>query len=342
MLSQARGVKCNNIVMSDTLPKILQEIHSVKTATELSNKLGGFESRISAILSTQPDQKNYYLNHTGRELYRKLQYYGLQGQISYSFDSGFRPNLPDWTPADISTQSWYDTSDSSTLTITNSIVEQIDDKSGNSIDLIAASLSTNNHTLVSSGLNGLDVVSLDGDDRYNPSAGNNISIPDGNLQVFVLTQVDEVDSANDSIIAMAGGTINWQLQAKDGTAFKAQVNSQAGVTPASSTDFSGNYHIFNAFFDWGNTIIRSYVDGKVEGSATYSDQLSSSLSLRVYTNRGNNQMPVGKIAEIILCHDVTDSTREKIEGYLAHKWGLESNLPGTHLYKTVSPFIFDI
>lgn len=340
MLSQARGAECNNIVMSDSLPKILQEIHSVKTATELTNKLSGFESRVSAILGAQPDQKNYYLNHTGRELYRKLQYYGLQGQISYSFDSGFRPNLPDWTPADISTQSWYDVSDNSTLTITDSIVEQIDDKSGNNLHLAANSSSTKGHTLISSDLNGLNTVSLDGDDRYN--ASSSYSIPDGNLQAFIVAYPDIIDSANDSVLASAGVTPNWQFNAASNSEFKAQVNSQAGATTPSSIDFSGNYHIFNAFFDWDNTVIKSYVDGSVVGSVAYSLQLSTAQSLRVYTNRGNSSMPSGKIAEIILCNDVTDSTREKIEGYLAHKWGLESNLPGTHLYKTVSPFIFDI
>lgn len=502
MLSQVSEDSVYYLCMPDTLPKLLQEIHSVRTPSELNTRFPDFQSRIATILFEHPSEENYYVNHTGRELFRKLYNYGLDHLITDSYDSGFRPILDSgiqtftvtvngvngtetgggeiligstinitatpndlyqfdsWTVvgpgqigsttsanttftvgagdvtitanysivaaplltgsftdpnvlltasvvngtatyqfqrstssdfssdlttiqntssntcsdslnstgiyyyrvrsvsgstqtswsntesfnislADVSsitsTIGWYDTSDSSTLTITNSIVEQIDDKSGNSIDLIAASLSIKNHTLVTSGLNGLNTVSLDGDDRYNPAAGDNVSIPNGNLQAFVLTQVDEVDSANDSIISMAGGTTNFQLMAADSTAFKALVNSQAGVTSASSTNFVGSYHIFNAFFDWGNTVIRSYVDGKVEGSATYSSQLSSPLALRIYTNRGNSSMPAGKIAEIILCHDVSDTVREKIEGYLAHKWGLESNLPTNHTYKSQAP-----
>jgi hypothetical protein len=340
MLSQVRGDKCNNIVMPDSLPKILQEIHAVSTGTELSSDLSGFESRISAILSAQPDQKNYYLNHTGRELYRKLYYYGLQGEISYSFDSGFRPFLPQWTPAAISTQSWYDVSDSSTLTITNSIVEEIRDKSGNNLNLTANSASDKGHALISSDLNGLDTVYIDGDDGYN--ANTSYSVAAGNLQAFILTKVETVDNFNDSILASAGTIPNWQLNAASANQFRAQVNSQGGSTPAASADFSSNYRIFNAFFDWDNKVIKSYVDSVVVGSATYSTQLSSNQLLRVYTNRGNSVMPEGKIAEIILCNDVSDTIREKIEGYLAHKWGLQSNLPDTHLYKRVPPFIFDI
>jgi hypothetical protein len=45
---------------------------------------------------------------------------------------------------------------------------------------------------------------------------------------------------------------------------------------------------------------------------------------------------IGDIAEIVLTvNDDTDN--EKIEGYLAHKWGLESLLPSTHTYKNAAP-----
>jgi hypothetical protein len=29
--------------------------------------------------------------------------------------------------------------------------------------------------------------------------------------------------------------------------------------------------------------------------------------------------------------------RQKVEGYLAHKWGLTANLPGDHPYKIAAP-----
>lgn len=244
-----------------------------------------------------------------------------------------------WTPSSMTTSAWYDVSDGNTLTIESSVVTKINDKSGNDIHLNAANhQGTNTHTLTSNALNGLSVVALDGDDRYNPSV--NISVPDGNLQTFVLAQVDEVDSANDSIIAMAGNAPNWQLQASSATDFKASLNSQAGVTSGSSTNFEGGYHIFNAFFDWGNTTMRSYVDGTVEGSATPTGKLGGPFALRVFTNRGNAEMPKGKLAEIVICLDVSDTVREKIEGYLAHKWGLESNLPTDHTYKSSAPIQF--
>ena len=32
-----------------------------------------------------------------------------------------------------------------------------------------------------------------------------------------------------------------------------------------------------------------------------------------------------------------DATRQKVEGYLAHKWGLSGNLPSNHPYKIGHP-----
>jgi hypothetical protein len=45
----------------------------------------------------------------------------------------------------------------------------------------------------------------------------------------------------------------------------------------------------------------------------------------------------GKIGEIVVMDSVSSTDREKMEGYLAHKWGLTSNLPSDHPYKTLWP-----
>jgi hypothetical protein len=46
----------------------------------------------------------------------------------------------------------------------------------------------------------------------------------------------------------------------------------------------------------------------------------------------------GYISEIIIYNaSLTTTQRQKIEGYLAWKWGLESTLPGGHPYKTAAP-----
>ena len=46
----------------------------------------------------------------------------------------------------------------------------------------------------------------------------------------------------------------------------------------------------------------------------------------------------GDIAEILVGGSTLDTNqRQKIEGYLAHKYGLTGNLPSDHPYKTAAP-----
>jgi hexokinase len=46
----------------------------------------------------------------------------------------------------------------------------------------------------------------------------------------------------------------------------------------------------------------------------------------------------GYIAEVAIYNNVLSTgDRQKIEGYLAWKWGLQGNLPAGHPYKTISP-----
>jgi len=55
----------------------------------------------------------------------------------------------------------------------------------------------------------------------------------------------------------------------------------------------------------------------------------------------NNTIDVpfsGVIYEFVFCPTaLSENDRQKVEGYLAHKWGLEANLPSDHPYKSTAP-----
>ena len=73
-----------------------------------------------------------------------------------------------------------------------------------------------------------------------------------------------------------------------------------------------------------------HVDGTNKGSST------SSLTPDGFTKVGNDM--AGSIAEVV-AYDraLSDGVRQKLEGYLAHKWGLVSALPSAHNYKNTKP-----
>lgn len=76
-----------------SLQEILNRIHSTRSPNELNSKLNSFKQEINTELSGGDSfHENYYKNHTGRELFKKLNNFGLKPLIPTSYDSGFRPN----------------------------------------------------------------------------------------------------------------------------------------------------------------------------------------------------------------------------------------------------------
>ena len=62
------------------------------------------------------------------------------------------------------------------------------------------------------------------------------------------------------------------------------------------------------------------------------------LGMRVGDTYAGSQNWPGYIGEVVIYGvALTDTQRQKIEGYLAWKWGLQSSLPPGHPYKTAAP-----
>jgi hypothetical protein len=78
-----------------TLQELNNEIHIIRTPDEMAFRLDTLKTYIRniLILGYIHDQE-YFRNHTGRELIRKLYYFGMESEIpaiTSSYDSGFRP-----------------------------------------------------------------------------------------------------------------------------------------------------------------------------------------------------------------------------------------------------------
>jgi hypothetical protein len=60
--------------------------------------------------------------------------------------------------------------------------------------------------------------------------------------------------------------------------------------------------------------------------------------LRLGARQGGSLFLNGDIAEVVLCNNSLSATdRQKVEGYLAHKYGVQGNLPAGHPYKSAAP-----
>jgi hypothetical protein len=122
----------------------------------------------------------------------------------------------------------------------------------------------------------------------------------------------------------------------------ALYNSQAYGYGKTNADLSGA----NQFgFTWTST--GNVFSGRVNGSSDIGTVSSAGgwtttfapADFSAIGARHDGSLPFpGRIAEIIVMTTLpTSDDIEKIEGYLAHKWGTTGALPAGHPYKSVAP-----
>jgi hypothetical protein len=126
-----------------------------------------------------------------------------------------------------------------------------------------------------------------------------------------------------------------------------RISSTIGDKEAFSTTFgsSNTWRILGVFFNKAGNQIGARLNGANAFTPVndYDNSLTPNLDLRIMRNRTSVRMS-GKMAEFFSVADIpgtsvgTDMTTfEQAEGYLAHKWGLTSNLPSDHPFKNNAP-----
>jgi len=338
----------------------LQELNNLihtATKTELQTNLAAWKAEIKSILELgREEDETYFISHTGRELFRKLYNFGLESEIKDDYDSGFQPiSVKRFNPKSINTVAWYDASDTSTITQSGSGITKWLDKSGKGNDLTPLDISAGalNHSIQENSLNGLSTLSLDSDDYFMKEKAL-LPTPSGNVNVFIVAKILSVSHGSDSIFSLeentAGeGVMDFQLDAGSTTQYKGRLNCKnaegsdgANTIRDSGADYTNQWAIFSAVFDFdGTSRFLSYVNGINLGDKPYTNKMTGGNSvdpteLKVFANRAAVRSPEGNIAEVLYCENSSNDTREKIEGYLAYKWGLVSELDGAHAYKDVT------
>jgi hypothetical protein len=197
-------------------------------------------------------------------------------------------------------------------------------------------LTANKPTTNTRTINSLNVLDFDGNDWLDVDTFNTPS--SGDMAFFMVAEIDSIDNANDALFSIDGGT-DFQFTAGNATQFDGHIDT-IGMT-GDNVDLTGGPFagpsIYNLNFDYaGASVFNAYIDGTKRSTDATCDGILSNGPLAIFKNRGS-QYPNGAVGEFIVCKDVTVENRQKIEGYLAHKWGLTDNLPSDHPYKTTVP-----
>jgi len=262
-----------------------------------------------------------------------------------------------WDPTDsITTRYHIDASDTSTYTLSGNVLQSLTDKSGNFSITIGGNVSR-----VTANLNGLNVWDFNGNYDLTTTSEEQVTDGSGNHWAIGVFLADSVNDTQDSFYSFENNTTSpsskrdYAVSSGNASAFNGELDldglssNRISSTIGNKQDFDSAvsldaFHIVGSIFNKTGNQISVRVDGSNAFTPVndYDNNLNTNMDVRIMRNRSNERLD-GRVAEFFVVGALpgtggTDITEfEKAEGYLAHKWGLEGNLPSDHPYKSSAP-----
>ncbi len=235
-----------------------------------------------------------------------------------------------FTPTQISgCQLWLDAADTNSMSLTGSVVNTWNDKSGSGITYI----SSNSPTLINNALNGKSVMNFVGSSSQYFYGGATSSCDLIHTHFFLY--FNSVQSIGQTLF---GSSNQFNIVQEGGGNCYGDV---AGFTDGALYKFQtgGAYRLLSVLVSSPNTYPTT--NGTVYFNGTQIALVNNSGGYNVASKPTNlligsgNTKYTGTFAEgIVYAGLLTTSQRQQVEGYLAWKWGLQGSLPATHPYKS--------
>jgi len=167
-----------------------------------------------------------------------------------------------------------------------------------------------------------------------------------NTTLFMVVNPISTPAANGTILnvgQVTGGNYGLGLVFNTNRTVTFTMNNPSTTQSVASSALTlGQPYIIVAIRRGREMLIKTIGSGgstTTSNPANFSMSGSSSAYLRVGNNYGGGSNPfTGDINEFMLFRTgLPNQAVQHIEGYLAHKWGLQGSLPATHAYKSFSP-----
>lgn len=239
-----------------------------------------------------------------------------------------------WRPLNLGTNLalWLDAEDATSITLNGSTISQWNDKSGNGRNASQAT-AANQPTYSATGMLGKPAVVFDGTDDFMSVSdfSNAVSLALIGSGGTILSPLISGAAPLDFTPAWNANGATIEYRGKTNTTMQAV--SLGGAV----NDFSIGFISLDA----ASSEVRLSGNG---GAQITSSQTINSADTTINTLgrdfQGASQFADGRIAEIVVASSLLSTeNRQRLEGYLAWKWGLESNLPSGHPYKNSPPTV---
>jgi len=239
-----------------------------------------------------------------------------------------------WSPTEVSPSLWLDADDVATVQLNGTTVSNWLDKSGNSRNA-TQSTPANQPTDTAAGLDGKHVLRFDGaSDFFNINLDFLAGVSHSAFIVTKPTTYNNIYGAATS----GSGASSLHVGFISAASYRMNYwgNDWNGAITANFHAGAGN--ILNYVWITG-AAKQIFANGSSEGtSGVLAGTIGTMAGGGRISNVTGHGYYGGDIAEMIMVTGtVSVATRETVEGYLAHKWGIEGYLPAGHTYKTEGP-----
>jgi hypothetical protein len=250
---------------------------------------------------------------------------------------GLDATVPAFSPADLSPILWLN-ADSLSLNDGDPVSSWLD-STANGHD--ASGSGGTRPTFATGALNSLPAVRLDGSKQMTVANLGAALSSDNTYTVFILAKPTTVSNYPIVFTHPTTGLWDWILEWDTGSGFYwGQQNGNYRLYATATTDGSVN---LLSIAKSASTAGKLYKNGSeitsfsTNGSGLIAaPSMTGDMLLGQYTSGGFGFS--GDFYEFVICDTtLSDSDRQKVEGYLAWKWGLVSSLPSDHPYKNGAP-----
>lgn len=240
----------------------------------------------------------------------------------------------EWTPASISPTAWYQASAISGVD-GDSVTSWVDSSGNgfNATQLVAA----RQPTLQTRELNGQNVVRFDGtNDILSDSDIADLDVGTGDIFMAVVFKSTDDGGAQ---FFFEKGTTEFALMTTAAGVLQVRLGGTTNIPKQSAGNWSRTeYVIVTASRNSGTCT--GFVNGTAmtTTSTTNTGSISNSDVFDLGAAAVGGQAMTGDLAEVIVGGATLASIdRLRLEGYLAHKYGLQTNLPDSHTYRFKAP-----
>lgn len=245
-----------------------------------------------------------------------------------------------WVPSNLATpanMSVWLRSDSGVTTLAGAVTAWTD-KSTNANNAAGGGSAPG---VTSGGLNGYDTINFGGANYLTIADSATVDLNASGVSFIAVIKTTNSTSTSTQGIITKESTWNYSIK-MDG-ASQGSVSFSNGASSDESTAGS------NPANDWTIAIMNKsdkyYINGSAQGAAAYTPAADNTKTVYVGAWRSSTGPTIssyltGEIAELIVYNgQLTTNERQQLEGYVAWRYGLQTNLPSTHPYRNFAPTV---